>query len=184
MSQRHPTSQRADACASSAGAKRVRAYLGGELVADTTRPLLVWEKPYYPTYYFPAADVRTELLDARRRRRPLAEPRRRAHLHGDGPEGRRRRRRPCATRSRRSRSCATRSASSGTPWTRGSRRTSRSSRTSRPLHPRGHPPELAARARRGRRRDDRGDGQADRSCSRPASARATTCPRHTSAWIC
>jgi len=44
------------------GAKRVRAYLGGELVADTIRPLLVWEKPYYPTYYFPTADVRTELL--------------------------------------------------------------------------------------------------------------------------
>ena len=44
------------------GAKRIRAYLGGELVADTTRPLLVWEKPYYPAYYFPAADVRTELL--------------------------------------------------------------------------------------------------------------------------
>jgi uncharacterized protein (DUF427 family) len=46
------------------GAKRVRAYLGGELVADTTRPLLVWEKPYYPTYYFPVDDVRTELLVA------------------------------------------------------------------------------------------------------------------------
>jgi uncharacterized protein (DUF427 family) len=44
------------------GAKRVRAYLGGEPVADTIRPLLVWEKPYYPTYYFPAADVRLELL--------------------------------------------------------------------------------------------------------------------------
>ncbi len=44
------------------GAKRIRAYLGGELVADTTQPLLVWEKPYYPTYYFPAADVRTDLL--------------------------------------------------------------------------------------------------------------------------
>jgi uncharacterized protein (DUF427 family) len=44
------------------GTKRVRAYLGGELVADTTRPLLVWEVPYYPTYYFPAADVRAELL--------------------------------------------------------------------------------------------------------------------------
>ena len=44
------------------GAKRIRAYLGGELVADTTRPLLVWEKPYYPAYYLPAADVRTELL--------------------------------------------------------------------------------------------------------------------------
>jgi uncharacterized protein (DUF427 family) len=46
------------------GAKRIRAYLGGQLVADTTRPLLVWEKPYYPTYYFPAADVRSELLAA------------------------------------------------------------------------------------------------------------------------
>jgi uncharacterized protein (DUF427 family) len=45
-------------------AKRVRAYLGGELVVDTTNPLLVWEKPYYPTYYFPVADVRTELLEA------------------------------------------------------------------------------------------------------------------------
>jgi uncharacterized protein (DUF427 family) len=46
------------------GAKWVRAYLGGELVADTIRPLLVWEVPYYPTYYFPAADVRGELLQA------------------------------------------------------------------------------------------------------------------------
>ena len=44
------------------GSKRVRAYLGGELVADTTRPLLVWEVPYYPGY-FPLADVRTELLE-------------------------------------------------------------------------------------------------------------------------
>jgi uncharacterized protein (DUF427 family) len=45
-------------------AKRVRTYLGGEPVADTTRPLLVWEVPFYPTYYFPAADVRIELLEA------------------------------------------------------------------------------------------------------------------------
>ncbi len=44
------------------GEKRVRAFLGGELVADSSRPLLVWEKPYYPTYYFRAADVRTDLL--------------------------------------------------------------------------------------------------------------------------
>jgi uncharacterized protein (DUF427 family) len=43
------------------GAKRVRVYLGGELVADTTRPLLVWEIPYYPTYYLPLADVVADL---------------------------------------------------------------------------------------------------------------------------
>jgi uncharacterized protein (DUF427 family) len=46
------------------GAKRIRAYLGGKVVADTTRPMLVWEIPYYPAYYFPVADVRTNLLEA------------------------------------------------------------------------------------------------------------------------
>jgi uncharacterized protein (DUF427 family) len=45
------------------GTKRVRAYLGGEVVADTTTPLLVWERPYYPAYYFPLADVQAELLE-------------------------------------------------------------------------------------------------------------------------
>jgi uncharacterized protein (DUF427 family) len=44
------------------GAKRVRAYVGGELVADTSHPRLVWEVPYYPAYYFPVEDVRTDLL--------------------------------------------------------------------------------------------------------------------------
>jgi uncharacterized protein (DUF427 family) len=44
------------------GAKRVRAYLGGELVADTIHPFLVWEWPYFPTYYIPASDVRGELV--------------------------------------------------------------------------------------------------------------------------
>jgi uncharacterized protein (DUF427 family) len=43
------------------GAKRVRAFLGGEVVADTTRPVLVWEVPYYPAYYVPLADVRAEI---------------------------------------------------------------------------------------------------------------------------
>ena len=43
-------------------AKRVRAFLGGEVVADTTHPLLVWEIPYYPTCYLPVADVRAELV--------------------------------------------------------------------------------------------------------------------------
>ena len=59
------------------GAKRVRAYLGGELVADTIAPLLVWEAPYYPAYYFPRQDVRAELLDEGGAAEPLAEPRRR-----------------------------------------------------------------------------------------------------------
>ena len=43
------------------GRKRVRAYLGGDLVADTRQPVLVWEWPYFPVYYFPAADIRAKL---------------------------------------------------------------------------------------------------------------------------
>ena len=46
------------------GLKRVRVYSGGEVVADTRNVKLVWEKPWYPTYYFPADDVRTDLLVA------------------------------------------------------------------------------------------------------------------------
>ncbi|MGI5270974.1 DUF427 domain-containing protein [Nonomuraea sp. CA-218870] len=42
-------------------AKRVRTYLGGHPAADTTRALLVWEIPYYPTYYLPLEDVMAEL---------------------------------------------------------------------------------------------------------------------------
>jgi uncharacterized protein (DUF427 family) len=42
--------------------KRVRTYLGGELVADTSRPMYVWEIPYYPAYYLPLEDVRSDLL--------------------------------------------------------------------------------------------------------------------------
>jgi uncharacterized protein (DUF427 family) len=37
--------------------KRVRVFLGGHVVADTERALLVWESRGYPIYYFPAADV-------------------------------------------------------------------------------------------------------------------------------
>jgi uncharacterized protein (DUF427 family) len=44
------------------GRKRVRILLAGELVADTTSPMLVWEIPYYPTYFIPAADVRAKLV--------------------------------------------------------------------------------------------------------------------------
>lgn len=43
-------------------AKRVRGYLDGKPVVDSAEPVLVWEKPYYPTYYFPVSDVRADLV--------------------------------------------------------------------------------------------------------------------------
>lgn len=42
--------------------RRVRGYLGSALVFDTTAARYVWEVPYYPQYYIPRADVRSELL--------------------------------------------------------------------------------------------------------------------------
>lgn len=42
--------------------KRVRVMLGGEFVADTLTPLLVWEVPYFPFYYIRAADVKPGVL--------------------------------------------------------------------------------------------------------------------------
>jgi uncharacterized protein (DUF427 family) len=42
--------------------KRVRTYLAGQLVADTLHPVLVWEGPHFPAYYFPAADITAELI--------------------------------------------------------------------------------------------------------------------------
>lgn len=48
------------------GHKRVRAFIGGHVVADTTRPLLVWEVPYYPAYYVPVSDLHAELVDTGR----------------------------------------------------------------------------------------------------------------------
>jgi uncharacterized protein (DUF427 family) len=42
--------------------RRVRGYLGSELVFDTTAARYVWEMPYYPAYYVPLADVRAEFL--------------------------------------------------------------------------------------------------------------------------
>jgi uncharacterized protein (DUF427 family) len=37
--------------------KRVRIMLGGQVVADTTGAVYVWENPNYPQYYIPLADV-------------------------------------------------------------------------------------------------------------------------------
>lgn len=42
--------------------KRIRAQIGGRFLADSTDVKMVWEKPYFPTYYFPVADVRMDLL--------------------------------------------------------------------------------------------------------------------------
>lgn len=42
--------------------RRIRAFLAGQKVLDTTRALYVWEWPYYPQYYIPLADVRPGLL--------------------------------------------------------------------------------------------------------------------------
>jgi uncharacterized protein (DUF427 family) len=49
------------------GGKRVRAVFAGQVVADTVHPLLVWEVPYYPTYYFPRDDVHLEFFTASER---------------------------------------------------------------------------------------------------------------------
>jgi uncharacterized protein (DUF427 family) len=42
--------------------KRVRAFVGGEIVVDSSAPLLVWENPHYPQYYLPRADVLATLI--------------------------------------------------------------------------------------------------------------------------
>jgi uncharacterized protein (DUF427 family) len=44
------------------GHKRVRGYLQGQLVFDTTRPKYVWEVPYFPAYYIPEGDVSADVL--------------------------------------------------------------------------------------------------------------------------
>jgi len=47
--------------------RRVRAFLGGAPVLDTTRALYVWETPNYPQYYIPLEDVdRAVLVDEQR----------------------------------------------------------------------------------------------------------------------
>lgn len=44
------------------GAKRVRVAFGGRVIADTIRPLLVWEHQYYPAYYLPREDFADGVL--------------------------------------------------------------------------------------------------------------------------
>jgi uncharacterized protein (DUF427 family) len=42
--------------------RRVRGFLGNQLVFDTTSARYVWEFPYYPQYYIPLSDVRSGFL--------------------------------------------------------------------------------------------------------------------------
>jgi len=42
--------------------RRIRAFLAGEKILDTTQARYVWEWPYYPQYYIPLADVRRDVL--------------------------------------------------------------------------------------------------------------------------
>jgi uncharacterized protein (DUF427 family) len=44
-------------------ARWVRVKFGGEFVADSRNTLLVWDKHYIPTYFFPQDDVRMDLLE-------------------------------------------------------------------------------------------------------------------------
>ena len=108
------------------GRKRVRAYLGGELVADTRQPVLVWEWPYFPVYYFPAADVRAELVEAGDR--ALAEPgdAQLYHVRVPGATAKRAARRYPDSPSR---PCAAWSGWTGMRSASGSRKTSRSTPT-------------------------------------------------------
>lgn len=44
--------------------RRVRAVAGGDTIADSTNVLMVWEKKFYPTFFFPVDDVRLDLMTA------------------------------------------------------------------------------------------------------------------------
>jgi Uncharacterized protein conserved in bacteria len=92
--------------------KRVRTYLAGQLVADTLRPVLVWEGPHYPVYYLPAADIRAELVPAGGPSTRPPAARRRSSMsrwRARPPPGPR-----CAIPSRRWRNCAAWSGWTGT----------------------------------------------------------------------
>lgn len=54
------------------GHKRVRGFVHGVPVFDTTRPVLVWEVPYYPAYYVPIDDVVAELVPSNETRHSLS----------------------------------------------------------------------------------------------------------------
>jgi uncharacterized protein (DUF427 family) len=44
--------------------KRIRIHFGGRVIADTIDALLVWELPFFPTYFLPISDVSSDVLVA------------------------------------------------------------------------------------------------------------------------
>ncbi len=54
--------------------RRVRAFMAGEKVLDTTHALYVWEWPNYPQYYIPLADVRQTRTGRSADRRQVSGP--------------------------------------------------------------------------------------------------------------
>lgn len=50
--------------------RRVRGVLNGAIVFDSTRALYVWERPHYPQYYLPLADVTPGALVDEQRDQP------------------------------------------------------------------------------------------------------------------
>jgi uncharacterized protein (DUF427 family) len=50
--------------------KRVRGFIGGDVVFDTVHARLIWEVPYYPAYYIPAEDVHATLWCILRKTKP------------------------------------------------------------------------------------------------------------------
>jgi uncharacterized protein (DUF427 family) len=65
--------------------RRVRAFLGGRAVLDTTSALYVWESPKYPQFHIPIADVEPGVLvdEGRDDERPLGPARRHGLRAGD-----------------------------------------------------------------------------------------------------
>jgi uncharacterized protein (DUF427 family) len=43
--------------------RRVRVLFNKKIIADTSSSKFVWEHPYYPTYYLPSSDVRTNFIE-------------------------------------------------------------------------------------------------------------------------
>jgi uncharacterized protein (DUF427 family) len=65
--------------------RRIRAFLGGQPVLDTTRAVYVWESPKYPQYHIPVADIDPAALvdEGLDEERPLGRARRHGLRAGD-----------------------------------------------------------------------------------------------------